>query len=381
MDGWRERFCDTVHKMKLWNIPSAGGRLIPLIAVLISIVIFSDASSTPVGNEGEQPYLSVSAVGDIMMGSTFPVPVLPPNDGISLFERVREYLKADIVIGNLEGPLIDGGQPQKCGRSGIVHKNCFEFSMPTRYARHLVAAGFNVMNIANNHFYDFGQPGVLSTFDTLGAMGIKTAGCGRVAWFDIKGRKVSVIGFTFSPPSSESGSLLNIERAKIIIHSVKARSDVVIVSFHGGAEGKNALHVTGTKEIFAGQDRGNVKEFARGAVEAGADLVIGHGPHVLRAMEVYRKKLIAYSLGNFLTHGMFNLKGPNGTGTILQVKISSETGNFLSGRIVPMSLQQGGLPLLDPERTAVNLVRSLTIEDFGLRAIGIGENGDLYPIK
>lgn len=134
----------------------------------------------------------------------------------------------------------------------------------------------------------------------------------------------------------------------MIIRSAKAHSDVVIVSFHGGAEGENALHVTGMKEMFAGENRGNVREFAHQAVEAGADLVIGHGPHVLRAMEVYRKKLIAYSLGNFLTYGMFNLKGPNGTGAILQVRIDSETGGFLSGRIVPTSLQQGGTPGIRP---------------------------------
>lgn len=94
--------------------------------------------------------------------------------------------------------------------------------------------------------------------------------------------------------------------------------------------------------MFTGENRGNVREFGYQAVEAGADLVIGHEPHVFRAMEVYRKKLIAYSLGNPLTYGMFNLKGPNGTGAISQVRIDSETGDFLSRRIVPTSLRQGG---------------------------------------
>jgi poly-gamma-glutamate capsule biosynthesis protein CapA/YwtB (metallophosphatase superfamily) len=115
-----------------------------------------------------------------------------------------------------------------------------------------------------------------------------------VVRFDIKGRKVVVLCFTFSSPSSESGSLLDRDRAKMIIRSVKAHSDVVIVSFHGATDGKNALHVTGMKEMFAGENRGNVREFGHQAVEAGADLVIGHGPHVLRAIEVYQKKLFAY---------------------------------------------------------------------------------------
>lgn len=356
-------------------------RVITAAIVLVGMVVFADAASLPPGNEEEQAYLSIAAVGDVMMGSTFPVPVLPPNDGISLFEGIKDYLMADVVFGNLEGPLIDGGQPQKCRQNGVTRGNCFEFAMPTRYTKHLVAAGFTVMNVANNHFYDFGERGVSSTFETLGRVGIKATGCGKVARFDIKGRKVAVVGFAFSPPSSESGSLLDTDRAKMIIRSAKAHSDVVIVSFHGGAEGKNALHVTGMKEMFAGENRGNVREFAHLAVEAGADLVIGHGPHVLRAMEVYRKKLIAYSLGNFLTYGMFNLKGPNGIGAILQVRIDSETGDFLSGRIVPTSLQQGGLPVFDPEQNAVNLIRSLTEEDFGPRVIYIGKHGELYPVR
>jgi poly-gamma-glutamate capsule biosynthesis protein CapA/YwtB (metallophosphatase superfamily) len=356
-------------------------RLTFLVVALACMATIASAVSIHSENEGERAYLSVSAVGDIMMGSTFPIPVLPPNDGASLFEGVKEYLKADVVFGNLEGPLTDSGQPQKCRKNGVVHKNCFEFSMPTRYAQHLVAAGFNVVNVANNHFHDFGEKGVSSTFETLSKAGIRPAGYGRVAGLEIKGRRVAVAGFTFSPPSSESGSILNIEKAGILIRSLKPHYDLVIVSFHGGAEGKKALHVGGAKEIFAGESRGNVKEFARAAVEAGADLVIGHGPHVLRAMEVYRKKLIAYSLGNFLTYGMFNLKGPNGTGAILQVRIDGQTGDFVSGRIVPMSLQKGGLPVFDPEQIGVCLVKSLTMEDFGSKAIGIGDDGELYPIK
>jgi hypothetical protein len=79
---------------------------------------------------------------------------------------------------------------------------------------------------------------------------------------------------------------------------------------------------------------------------------------------------------------MFNLKGPNGTGAILQWRIDSETGDFLSGRIVPTSLQRGGgLPVFDPEQKAVNLVRSLTEEDFGPKAIHIGKHGELYPVR
>jgi hypothetical protein len=353
-------------------------RLLCLVTVLVNATALAHASSNIDKSESQQEVLSISAVGDIMMGSTFPVPVLPPNDGSSLFEGVKDFLKGDIVFGNLEGPLVEDGQPRKCRKDSI---NCYEFSMPPRYAQHLVNAGFNVMNIANNHLYDFGERGVSSTLDALGAAGIKTAGCGRVARFEARGKNIALVGFTFSASASEWGSVLNIEGATRIIHSVKALNNIVIVSFHAGGEGKNALHVTGRNETFAGEHRGNVREFGRAAVEAGADLVIGHGPHVLRAIEVYRNKLIAYSLGNFLTYGMFNIKGPNGLGVVLQVRIDWETGDFLSGRLIPLLLQQGGIPQLDQGQGSINLVRALTLEDFGSKAIGMSEDGELYPIR
>lgn len=355
--------------------------LISVVTVLVGLAALANLPGKVSANEGERSYLSISAVGDVMMGSAYPVAVLPPNDGVSLFENVKEHLKGDIVIGNLEGPLVDGGEPQKCRRNGAVSRNCYEFSMPTRYAQHLSNAGFNVMNIANNHSHDFGEHGIIRTLETLAKAGIAVTGCGRIGRFRIGDRNVAVLGFTFSAPSSEWGSVLNMDRAKRIIRSAKEENHIVVVSFHGGAEGKSALHVTGLNEIFAGEHRGNVKQFARGAIDAGADLVIGHGPHVVRAMEVYGNKLIAYSLGNFLTYGMFNLKGPNGVGAILRAKIDHENGNFVSGQIVPVLLKQGGLPSLDEEKTAVKLIRTLTLEDLGPRAVGIGERGELYPIR
>lgn len=351
-----------------------------LFAVFVGLAALAN-SSPPVVTAGEGDFVMVSAVGDVMMGSTFPVPVLPPNDGASSFDDVKGFLKGDVVFGNLEGPLVDGERPRKCRRNGILHSNCFEFSMPPRYAQHLANAGFTVMNMANNHTYDFGERGVTSTVEALTQAGIAVAGCGRIARSEVRGKSIAVLGFAFSPPSSSWGSLLDIEGARRLIGSVKTQNHMVIVSFHGGAEGMNALHVTGREETFIGEDRGNVRDFARGAVDAGADLVIGHGPHVVRAIEVYKNKLIAYSLGNFLTYGMFNVKGPNGLGMVLQVKMDGETGDFLSGRIVPVALQQRGLPVVDPGKGAINLIRSLTLEDLGDKAIGIGEEGELYPVR
>ena len=221
--------------------------------------------------------------------------------------------------------------------------------MPTRYGLHLKQAGFTVMNIANNHTLDFGMEGVKSTLETLNILGIQPSGGQAVAELTIKGKRIALVGFSFRS-SPYSWSLLEIDRAKEMVGKIKETHDLVIVSFHGGAEGKNALQVVNENEIFLGEDRGNVMLFSHSVIEAGADLVLGHGPHVLRAMEIYKKKLIAYSLGNFLTYGLFNLKGPNGISGILKVKLDLENGDFLEGRLVPVKLVQGGIPEPDSNR-------------------------------
>jgi len=324
--------------------------------------------------------LTVAAVGDIMMGTAWPEEILPPGDGVGIFDNVQESFNgADIVFGNLEGPLVDKGEGAKCGkRRGARKSLCFEFRTPTRYVKHLESAGFNVMNVANNHSFDFGLEGVESTVDTLGEAGIQAAGGDSVATFDLCGKSVALAGFSYSPPSSFSYPLLDIPAAMEIVGRLKQENDRVIVSFHGGAEGKDALRVPNADEFFAGENRGNVVRFARAVIDAGADLVIGHGPHVPRAMEVYNKKLIAYSLGNFLTYGRFNLQGASGVSLVLKVSIDLETGNFAGGTIVPVTLLERGIPYIDPEKQAVRLIRDLTAS---LPAPGlvIGEDGSLTP--
>lgn len=325
--------------------------------------------------------LTVAAVGDIMMGTTWPEEVLPPHDGEGIFDNVLEsFHGADIVFGNLEGPLADGGEGVKCTKKRRPGKSlCFEFRMPTRYVKHLESAGFNVMNVANNHTFDFGPEGVESTVGTLDNAGIQPVGGDNVAAFCIRGKTVAVVGFSYSPPSPHSYPLQDIPAASEIIEGLKEDYDLVIVSFHGGAEGMEALRVTDADEIFAGSNRGNVVRFARAAIDAGADLVVGHGPHVPRAMEVYKGKLIAYSLGNFLTYGRFNIQGPSGTSLVLKVSIDMETGNFAGGAIVPVELFDGGIPFLDPEKKSVTMIRELTAEREAPGLV-IGEDGILTPV-
>lgn len=345
--------------------------------IFFLLLVFVTGSFLPKTFAGD--YLTVIAVGDIMMGSTGLRGILPPDDGQDLFKNIRPYMNGgDIVFGNLEGPLLDEGEPGKCREE--KSRYCFEFKSPTRYGRYLKETGFNVLNIANNHILDFGTEGIKSSLETLGSLGIAPSGGEAVVELTIKGKKVALVGFSYLS-SKYSFSILEIEKAREIIARLKAAHDLVIVTFHGGAEGKSALHVRDENEIFLGEKRGNVIHFSRSAVDAGADLVLGHGPHVLRALEIYKGKLIAYSLGNFLTYGMFNLKGPNGISVILKVRLDTEKGRLLEGWIIPVKLVNGGIPIYDSAQEGIELLKQLTHNngcDFNVR---ISDEGEIRPIR
>jgi Bacterial capsule synthesis protein PGA_cap len=309
------------------------------------------------------PAIRIAAVGDIMMGTTFPESILPPEDGATLFRSVAPLLAGyDVVFGNLEGPLTDASLSPKCPKPRRGGRPCFAFRTPPRYVARLAEAGFTAVNVANNHALDFGMEGLDNTLDVLGAAGIEPVGGDRVAVFTITGRSVAVAGFSYSLQTRYVYPLQDIEAASEIVAELKNEYDLVVVSFHGGAEGARAMRVTDAEEEFMGENRGNVVRFARAAVDAGADLVLGHGPHVPRAIEVYRGKLIAYSLGNFAVYSMFNIKGPSGLGYALQAEIDPETGGVLRFRTPSIALRHPGIPHPDPSGKAEALLRALSEE-------------------
>jgi len=344
------------------------------LLLLILAAIETRASAQDLSNG----YLTVVAVGDIMMGSTGFRTILPPNDGEDLFKEIGPLLEGgDIIFGNLEGPLLDEGESTKCREE--KSRFCFEFKMPTRYGRYLQQAGFNALNVANNHTWDFGIEGLKKTLEILESLGIQPIGGKAVARMEIKGKRVALVGFSYLP-SSFAYSILDIEKAREIIGDLKKDHHLVIVSFHGGAEGRNAVEVPNETEIFLNENRGNVRLFSRSVIDAGADLVLGHGPHVLRALELYKGKIIAYSLGNFLTYGMFNLKGPNGISAILKINLDLETGNFLEGKLIPVRLLNGGIPEYDPVKEGVGIVKQLIENSRFNFNIHLNEEGRLNRI-
>jgi hypothetical protein len=317
----------------------------------------------------------VTAVGDVMLGTTFPdeTGLLPPNDGADLLREVTPILKrGDLVFGNLEGPLVDGGTSLKChGKKS----NCYAFRVPTRYGQHLKEAGFTVMGLANNHAMDFGLEGRASSRQVLESQGIAHTGeIGDIARLSAKGRKIGLIAFATYPGAY---NFLELDEALQTIRQMRTESDLVIVSFHGGAEGATHQHVPPGDEKFLGEDRGDLRRFTHAAVDAGAQLVIGSGPHVVRGMEIYKGKLIAYSLGNFATYGPFNLSGENGISLILEAHLAPD-GSFLSGQVYPVKQEKPGGPRLDSGMGILPVLRSLSRADFGQNAVVTGPRGELW---
>jgi tetratricopeptide (TPR) repeat protein len=317
----------------------------------------------------------IAAAGDTMMGSDLRRgdAGLPPGDGQSLFESVRPlFEKADLAFVNLEGTLADGLEQTKCGPEST---SCYAFRTPTRYAQALVAAGIDVVSNANNHASDLGPAGMESTLAALDRVGIAHASrYGDQAIVERKGIKVGVI-------AAHSGSCcLNINRIDEIVSAVRKldrQVDVVVLSFHGGAEGSGARHVPGQVEIGYGEERGDVKKLARAAIDAGADLVLGHGPHVLRAMEVYKNRLIVYSLGNFMGYKQFGMRGGyGGHSVILQVQVAAN-GVLKAARLHPVRLDKHSIPRPDPQKRALQHVRELSQADFPDTGVTVLRDGRL----
>jgi poly-gamma-glutamate capsule biosynthesis protein CapA/YwtB (metallophosphatase superfamily) len=322
--------------------------------------------------------LTIAAVGDIMLGSPFPNETrMPPNDGADNLKDVTPILeRADIAFGNLEGPLADGGISEKCGTG---RPNCYAFRMPTHYGKYLKDAGFDVLSLANNHAADFGDAGRESTRETLDRLGIKHAGSDKnqfsTAFLQVKGKTVAFIGFAHN---NLVPNVNDLTFARQLVLAADKKADIVVVSFHGGAEGAANQRVPKKTEIFFGEKRGNLPLFSRTVIDAGADLVLGHGPHVLRGMEIYKDRLIAYSLGNFATYGWFKLIGGTAESLILEVELDTK-GKFLGGKIHPVIQQDWGIPRLDKTNSAVKTIRGLSKSDFGINAPEISGDGTISP--
>jgi hypothetical protein len=328
----------------------------------------ADPSPEPAAASGT---ISVTAVGDIVMGGK---PTLPPDGGSTYFSKVRKELTGDVVMGNLEGALTDAPTSAKCGST--PSDDCHAFGAPASYSKWLKQAGFSILNLANNHSNDYGTAGLRDTRSALDSQGIPHTGApGEITTLTVKGVKVAVIGFA---PYRWAQSLTDIAGAKALVKKAAADADIVIVTMHIGGEGDEYTHVKPGPETYLGEPRGDALAFTHAVVDAGADLVVGHGPHVLRGMEWYKGRLIAHSMGNFGGYRVLRSTGPKGVSGILKVSLRRD-GSWAGGSLVPSRLVNRGLPDLDPSKKALAAVRSLSAADFAASGARIGPAGEIQP--
>ena len=317
---------------------------------------------------------SLAAVGDLMMGTNFPSKkYLPPDNGNALWSEAGPLLKSsDVTFGNLEGVILSkGGQMKECQNP----KNCYLFRTPENLSFQFKNNGFNLLSLANNHANDFGEIGRHNTQRVLDSLGIGHAGSIEKAYHLLYLDEIT-IGFAAFSPNKGTQLIGEMDEALRLVQILDSISDVIIISFHGGAEGAKHQHVTRETEFYYEENRGNVYDFSHSLIDAGADVLIGHGPHVVRGIEVYKNRIIAYSLGNFLTFGRFNLNGSNALAPLLYLKIDYE-GRFLNGKIHSFYQTYDVGPRIDEENKAALQIKELSEIDFPKNPIFIDDFGGI----
>jgi hypothetical protein len=362
----------------------AGAVLVPALAVLA--VVFAPAPPPPEGggvaaaeaatgahrgaHARHARTLTIGWVGDITPGSRYG---LPAAGGRALFAAVRRTLREpDLMAGNLEGTLSVGGA-SKCGVAPTA--GCFAFQAPPGNAAALRDAGLDLVNLANNHSFDFGADGRMQTLRALTGAGVSFTGLpGDVRVLERHGIRVAFAGFStyrWTPSMDDAAEV------RAIVGQAAAIADVVVVLFHAGAEGADQTAVPLGREWAYGEDRGDSRAFAHAAIDAGADLVLGSGPHVIRGLETYRGRLIAYSLGNFAGVHNFASGGTLSTSGVLTVRVDRR-GRLRNGWWHGIALDASGTP--HPDRGASRtLVAALSARDFGAAGARVLPGGRILP--
>jgi hypothetical protein len=283
---------------------------------------------------------------------------------------------AGLVLVNVESAIGAGPTPTKCGPRS---SNCFAFRAPVssaRALRALSAGGIVVGNVANNHARDAGSDGRDSTIAALTRAGVAVTGADTVATEvpTTGGDTIGVLGFYTSDSTPDARDTAAVRR---LVERAADRYPAVIVTMHLGAEGRDAQRTLDAGERYLGLDRGNPVAFADAAVRGGAALVIGHGPHVLRAVEWRdRGALIAYSLGNLLTYGPFRLREPANRSAVLCTTLD-RSGRPADAELRPTMQLMPGVLRRDAKARALALVDSLGRLDFPATAARVGRDGRL----
>jgi hypothetical protein len=299
--------------------------------------------------------------------------MVPSNDigyNLTVLNTVTDALEQpDLMMGNLEGTFAHIGRTSKCADASDT---CYAFQGDSSFADTLKAAGFDLVSLMNNHARDYGTAGLKDTEAELDRVGLAYISPDKpTASIKVKGMKIGIMGVSSNEPTAPIADYAYIVRT---VQQLKKDNDIVIVIFHGGAEGAAQTGVPGVAEYMGSENRGNVMAVAYTAINAGADLVLGSGPHVLRKVEWYHDKPIAYSMGNFVG-GKGRLATPaTDSSSVSPLSLGGIfTATFAnnpttnSAQLVPKAtgftsvvLSKDGTPSLDPTDQAKQLLTSLS---------------------
>lgn len=321
---------------------------------------------------GASTSVTIGWAGDITPGSRYGT---VPGDGRSLLADLRGTVRdPDLSIGNLEGTLGTGGA-SKCG-AAEGNGRCFSFQAPPHMAGVLGWAGFDLLSLANNHAFDFGVEGMRQTVAALRGADLGVTGTpGTITVFERRGLRIATVGFA---PYRWASPLLDHRAAQELVRRAGERADLVVVTAHFGAEGTAAAVTPVGAETYLGEPRGDARGFSRAVIDAGADLVLGAGPHVLRGIETHRGRLIAHSLGNFAGVSNFSTAGDLALSGFLTVRLRRD-GSFRAGWLHSTRLDSTGRPDRDPRRAAAAFVARRTAEDFPETGVRIEPSGRILP--
>ena len=321
----------------------------------LTFTFFYGASSSLVVVAQQKTALTVTAVGDVRITREF----AKRRSG----EIWRIKLKGDLVFGNFEGVIAEP-----------VVVDPWKFSMPIESVELLKDIGFNTFSLANNHSLDFGEEGYQKTSSLLAQRGFWIAGSeGRGVITKINNHHIRVIGFSFGAENDVN----NLDAIPSVIG--RKQNEIIIVSAHMGGENHLGHWIPNAMEYFGNEKRGNVIEFSHRCIDAGADLVLGHSPHVPRGIELYRNKLIVYSLGNFLLDYPGAGMNAHAPGYSISIELD-EKGDFRLARIQSYDLQYG-VPVLDKSGRAYKMIQNLTLQNLKQRSLVFPGNGVVHKSK
>lgn len=312
------------------NMAIAKPFLLPILVILLQLSACTEETEISLYTQNlPQNSITIVAVGDIMLGGTAEDVLL--KEGYDYpFKHVKPLLNhADIVIGNLEGPLTS-----ICNSDMVLDKEYVFRSPAEKVAPALKNTGFNLLNLANNHILDYGTQGMHDTSKALSDIGISSVGVGENinqaragTLMNTQNGKVAFLSYSLTFPEAfwatdtSAGTAFG-HKQQIIsdIKRLKTLTDSVIVSFHWGREKTTDL-------------RPYQPKLAHAAIDAGASVVLGHHPHVLQAIEKYNEGLIIYSLGNFV-FGSYSQDAK----TSIVARVTINKGKFHSAEFIPINI-------------------------------------------